>query len=124
MKQTGLLLVVMLVVASSMMLELHRNGQIVMKLWGHHKMQFERAAIPIPLMSSWKTIGGSIIAFSRRIGKSIRTLDDNILRVDIGRLTMTKCEYIQIREMMERWNVDIGELCRYSLMSIIKAHEN
>lgn len=123
MRESGLFLLVILVIASSMMLELHKNGQIVMKLWGHHKMLFERAAIPAPLMSFWKTIAGNVSAFSRRVCKSIRALEDNVLRVDIGRLTMTKCEYIQIREMMERWNVSIGELCRYSIMSVIKAHD-
>lgn len=106
-----------------MMLELHKGGQVAMKLWGRHKMEFEKLAIPIPQVSFWKTINGSVSTFSRRVCKSIRALEHNLLRVDIGRLTLSKCEYIQIRDMMERWNVDIGELCRYSLMSIIKAHD-
>ncbi len=118
MKGSGLILMLVLVLGGSMMLEIDRHGHIEVKTWGNYKR--DKNTMIVPVMSHWK-YNGMIQSFLRRVSKSVRTMSHNVLRVNIGKITISKCEYIQIKRLMEQWNIDIGEFCRYSLMGVTKA---
>lgn len=53
-------------------------------------------------------------------GKKVR----ESVRVDLGEVTLSKSEYKTIREFMLECEVSIGELCKYSMLSVIRAHND
>jgi hypothetical protein len=68
----------------------------------------------IPATTVWSFAISPTLSFATRI--------DDLIRVGIGRITMTKSEYKQVLNIMKKWNMDLAELCRYSIMSVIEAH--
>lgn len=122
MKNSGLFLLILVVAGGTIMYKFLPDGKVVVRPWNCFRDNCKRSAVP--LMDVWGFMyrNTSSVNFFRRIAKSLRTLEHNVIRVALPKMTLTKCEYIQICEMMERWNVDISDLCRYSLMSIVKAH--
>lgn len=121
-KELGIFLLLIVVCGGSMMLYVDKHGHIELKTWASYcKKNYEKMYAITPVMSIWK-YNNMLYMLARRASRTIRDMSHNILRVDIGRMTLSKCEYIQIKHLMEQWNIDIGELCRYSLMSVVNAH--
>lgn len=121
MKKSGLILLLILVFGASMMLKVDRHGHFEIKAWGSSKTGDEKMYAIVPVMSLWKHYG-MLQMFARRVRKAICDMSQNIIRVNIGNITMNKCEFIQIKRLMEEWNIDVSELCRHSLMSVVNAH--
>lgn len=59
----------------------------------------------------------------RVIGANNKNQVSQEIRVDLGQITVTKREFKIIRDIMQKWDIDIGGLAKYSLMSIVKAHD-
>src|SRR5690348_7029457 len=99
-----MLLILVLAFGATMMYHVDKKGHFEIKPWG----VCMKDTNVVPIMAMWKYNNMNIINMVRRATKCIRAVSDNIIRVPIGKITLTKCEYIQIRDLMERWNVDIG----------------